>query len=566
MDLKPQNCYHKKMFEARFSVERRHKLNRLPSIPILACFGISIPLFVYLVGDLGFQGDDWWIFGIPYWNSFPESLMIYARESKRPIEGLYWISMYEVFGFREPAFLAGSLLLLAFSCVLMSKCLYTAFPDHKDWAVSSGMLAFVITPLANLVFMLHTDNSRISCLFFWASVLFFQNWARHSSSILRLCLAGLFYCLATLTYENCALLIFSVPFFTFPVLKLSGGDESTRKFFIKQCSSILLSFGVFLAIRFVIFEGGAVGHRTFTPPMELGFSYIRMLLAYLSYPLTTVGINAANMAWACLFTLMVYLVSDRFNRNGVITGPDSTKSRTRRDFILMALLSFSVLGLGMAPYLLAGYSPQLGFTSQSRIFSSAGFGAAAIICLPLVFWRGTPVLGKMIRGLLLVFVFFNALSQISLRTDWIQAATHRENITRSLLSKIPAINGPANFFFLDLQWYISSKAVVFQGVDGINEWIKIIYDNRQLHAYFLYPPEKDQTDYEEKSAIITPRGISARGSGLCGPSPLDSLVLMERKGDELEVVKSLSRNDNRVLAGWEGIDAIETNQELLSGK
>ncbi len=554
------------MFENLISVERRHKLNRFPSIPILACFGISIPIFLYLVGDLGFQGDDWWIFGIPYWNSYPESLLIYAKESKRPIEGLYWISMYEMFGLREPAFLAGSLLLLAISCVLMTKSLYTAFPDHKDWAISSGMLAFVITPLANLVFMMHTDNSRISCLFFWVSVLFFQNWARNSANISRLLLACLFYCLATLTYENCALLIFSVPFLTLPVFKLSGGDESTRKFLIKLCSSILLSFLVFLVIRFVIFEGGAVGHRTVTPPMELGFSYIRMLLEYLSYPLTNVGINAGNMAWACLFTFMAYLVSYRFIRYGAITGPDSTKSSTKHDLILMALLSFSILGLGMAPYLLAGYSPELGFTSQSRIFSSAGFGAAAIICLPQVFWRGTPVFGKIIRGFLLIFVFFNALSQISLRTDWIQAAIHRENITRSLLSKIPVINGPANFFFLDLQWYISSKAVVFQGVDGINDWIKIIYDNRQLHAYFLYPPEKDQTDYKEKSALITPRGISARGSALYGPSPLDSLVLMERKGDELEVVKSLSKKDNKALANWEGIDAIETNQELISGK
>ena len=529
---------------------------------MMLCFAISIAGFLYLTGDIGFQGDDWWIFGIPFWNGFPESLLIYAQESKRPIEGFYWLTLYETFGLYEPAFMAGSLILLALSCLIITRCLLTAFPRYREWAVFSGLLAFVITPLANLVYMLHTDNSRISCLFFWISVRFFQSWAKESERISTLVIPIIFYCLATLTYENCALLIFSVPFMVFPVFRQHGGNVSTVKFFIKIGLATLSGFTIFLFIRFMVFGGGAVGHKSLTPPLELAFSYLTAIIHYIVLPLKSISFDTGSLLWASIYGLFTLLFL-KWGFGGIVSNGLQTDGDSPRDnFIWMTLSSASVFGLGMAPYLLAGYSPELGFTSQSRIFSSAGFGAASIICLPLAIHVRSKSLKALIKCSLAAFIFVSALSQISLRSDWIQAKIYRDNITKSLLNNVPAVQDGANFLFLDLQWYLSSNAVVFQGVDGLNEWIKIVYGNRKINAYFVYPFNQDQLD-QEKQATITKDGISPRGSAIQGRLPLNSLILVERSGDSLITLEETSREDRKISAQWDDVEKIKTNQDLI---
>ncbi len=532
---------------------------------MMLCFGLSIGVFLYLTGDIGFQGDDWWIFGIPFWNSFPDSLIIYAKESKRPIEGFYWLTLYETFGLYEQAFLAGSLILLGLSCLMMTRCLLTAFPRSKEWAVMSGLLAFVITPLANLVYMLHTDNSRISCLFFWISVWFFQSWAREADKSFKLILPIVFYCLATLTYENCALLIFSVPFMVLPVFGRHGGSRSKMRFLIKLGLATMLSFMIFLSIRFIVFGGGAVGHKSLTPPLELAFSYLSVFIQYVVLPVQSIRFDPGSLLWACLYGLFSLMLL-KWGSGGFLSSDERKDDVSPPDnFIWMILCSFSVFGLGMAPYLLAGYSPEVGFTSQSRIFSSAGFGAALIICLPLALLRGSKAMESAIKCSLAAFIFVNAFSQISLRSDWIQAKIHRDNITKSLLSNVPCVQDGANFLFLDLQYYLSNNAVVFQGVDGLNEWIKIVYGNRKVNAYFLYPFQEADRDMEKK-ASITRDGISARGSVMQGMLPLDRLILLERKADSLNTLRQISREEQKISAQWDGVEKIETNQDLIIKK
>ena len=530
---------------------------------MLTCLGVSVASFWYLVGDIGFQGDDWWIFGIPFWNSFPESLLIYAKESRRPIEGLYWIGMYEVFGLHSPAFLAGSVILLSLSCLLMTSSLLNAFPGYRCWAVFSGLLAFVITPMANLVYMLHTDNSRISCFFFWVSVLLFQNWAKDPVKTYKLLSPILFFCLATLTYENCALLIFAVPFLTFPVFRLHGSKISTIKFLVIHGVSVIVGFLAFLVIRFLIFGGGAVGHKSLTPPLDLVFSYLAILTEYILYPLKNIDPNTGNIFWATLVTVsgfLLWIVSrDRIQANKA--SPVGLSNRL--SLILASLSSFSILGCGLAPYLLAGYGPEPGFTSQSRIFSSAGFGVAAIICLPLVFLQTRRRLFGFAKICLLALIFLNALSLVALRSDWIKAKVYRDNITSSLIANVPGVERETNFLFLDLQWYLSNKAVVFQGVDGLNEWIKIVYNSRKVNGYFLYPADGDHEE-KEKEAIITLKGLLARGSAMQGPLALDSLILLKRKGDRLEILKNISKEDGAIFARWQEIKSIHTNFDLIS--
>ena len=128
---------------------------------IVCCSSLAI-----LIGNIGFQGDDWWQFSWPYWHSFPNSIWEYAKASRRPIEGLYTVLSFEIFGLNRVLFTLSALLLSAGSCLLMGACLNRAFPGRKTLVVLAVFFGFLLTPLSNLIYMFHTDNSRLSMLLF----------------------------------------------------------------------------------------------------------------------------------------------------------------------------------------------------------------------------------------------------------------------------------------------------------------------------------------------------------------------------------------------------------------
>ena len=124
-------------------------------VVLLAAYCLIVTI---VSGDIGFEGDDWWIFSWPYWNSFPQSIIIYARESLRPLEGVYWIGLFEIFGFNKVVFHLFSLLLLLCASALMGKALLKAFPSRRLFALTAIVMAFFIPTVSCLTFVVTTDN------------------------------------------------------------------------------------------------------------------------------------------------------------------------------------------------------------------------------------------------------------------------------------------------------------------------------------------------------------------------------------------------------------------------
>ncbi len=118
-------------------------------------------ILALLTGDIGFEGDDWWVFSVPYWHSFPESIWIYMKEFLRPIEGVYWIGMFEVFGLNRIAFHLFSLLLLCASSVLMGFSLSKSFPEDKIFVLLSVLFSFFLPMVCSVTYVVFTDNNRL---------------------------------------------------------------------------------------------------------------------------------------------------------------------------------------------------------------------------------------------------------------------------------------------------------------------------------------------------------------------------------------------------------------------
>jgi hypothetical protein len=534
-----------------------------------------------ITGDIGFTGDAWWVLACPYWNNFADSLVLYAQKFLRPVEGLYWISLFKLVGFNKVVFHLCSLLLLAGSATLMGVSLNRAFPGKRAFVSIAVLLAFFLPTVSCLTYVMFTDNSRLSMLLFWTSVIAFQRWAQQSSSWRRLPLPVALYLGSFLTYETSSFLIFVVPLLVWPVHRRSSDRTWDRDFLIKLGAGILTSFVAAVAIRFAFLKGGAVGHTFLTPPFELLLSYLALLPLYLLAPFTSVSADR----WALLAGLLVvsgtaalFLLStsDRSVDKDAVPGWFGLESQRS-----LVALGGGMLVLGMLPYQLAGYgsfTPRIvetfmvkfglvpegdlswfNFTWASRIYSSASFGVAILLACGLTGWRkySARILGKTAA---LVVVGFMTVFHVGLSQDWREAAEIRNDLMRSLVSQVPAVKSGTNFVFLDIA--CSHKRVeVIRRENGLRELVQMLYEDKTLGAWRLYPDAYDRLTHGYQQGVATPAGFLSTGQRQDKPAPHESLLLFWRSGRELVLLDTITAQDGSVPTGiaWKGVEHLESN-------
>jgi hypothetical protein len=534
-----------------------------------------------VTGDIGFDGDDWWVLAIPYWNSFPDSLVLYASKFLRPVEGFYWISLFELFGFNKVAFHLCSLLLLAGSAALMGVCLDRAFPGRRVCVSIAVLLAFFLPPVSCLTYVLFTDNSRLSMLLFWISVLAFQRWAQKSSSWRGLALPVALYVVSFLTYEAPSFLIFAVPLLVWPVHRSCSDRPFDRAFLIKLCVGILAAFAAAVALRLVFLNGGAVGTSHLLPPFELLWSYFALLPFYLLAPFTSLSADR----WALLAGFLVVLGTAGLllflsrGRSAPEVAADGRFEPGSQWYLVV--LGAVILVLGMIPYQLAGYgsfAPRLvdtvmvkfgllpegdlswfNFSWASRIYSSASVGVAILLAAGLSGWRkpSARLLGKVAA---LVIIGFMAVFHAGLSLDWREAAEIRNDIIRSLVSQVPEVRSGTNFVFLDLNCS-HKRAEVIRRENGLRELIGMLYADNTLRAWRVYPYAYHWSDHVYQQAVATPEGFLSRGQRQNEPAPNESLLLFKRSGRELVLLDKITAQDGSVPTGiaWRGVERLTSN-------
>jgi hypothetical protein len=542
---------------------------------LVYCVGATI-----LTGDIGFEGDDWWVLNVPYWHSFPYSLLVYAKEFLRPMEGFYWIGMFEIFGFKKIVFQFGSLLLLAAASLLMGLALRKAFPRRHLFVVFATLFAFFLPPVSSLTYIVFTDNSRLSLLFLWAAVLAYQRWAEKTESWTGLITPAVLYLLSFLSYESPSFLIFTVPLFVIPVHCRKTGTWPDWRLFCKLGFGLAFAFAGALSVRFVLLGGGAVSHSNVLPPLDLILAYIGLLPFYLAAPFTS-SLPDDPWVWAIGVLVAVWVAALVF-----IIGRSGNKARTEGRFpwetgaLYPAFLGLGILILGMLPYQLAGYGAasekvvttlfvKLGlapgtaswfdFHGSSRIYSSASCGTAILLGLLVTAWKRDWLL-RTSKIAAIGAVAFMAVFHAGLSVDWKEAAKIRNDLIKSLVSQAPNVKPGTNFLFLDLESY-HKRAAVFRGWAGLRGLIRMLYDNPDLGAWYVYPHSWLWPNSTFNKAIVFPTGFVSRGMDLNKPAPHSSLLILRRSGNNVVLLDSITPKDGNVPTGiaWRGADSIDTN-------
>jgi hypothetical protein len=511
-----------------------------------------------ITGDIGFQGDDWWILSRPYWHDYLSALLVYAKDSSRPVEGLYWISIFETFGFNRVAFHFFSLALLALDSVWLGICVRKAFPKNPGLAIYASFFAFVLPTIAPLSYLLHTDNSRVAVLLFWICVYLFQRWAERPESWSRLIPAGAAYFIGSLTYEGATFLIFTVPLWVWPVYLWSGGEPGLWRFATRLGPGVMTAFTLFVIVRFAVFSGGAVEQKSLLPDPWLFLKYIGVFGEYLRTPFVNPPGDLKSWLWGLLPAASALLIGLKYGNRVGERRPD--RSQIVESPWYAVGLACATFMLGVFPYLLAGYDSIPGFTSQSRVYSSASFGFALLLAA-FVSAPRKPALRVAAHVLAAVFILVQGALFAGLRVDWQEAARIRASICSGILKQAPNVKDGTRILLYNVQSYISNRAVVFQGVYGINDFIKMFYNNKTVEAYFLYPCEM-ANDPKGKSASASRDGVIPRGC-VEGPIPSDKMLIFAKKGDKVELLDSIKADQELAAIHWGDLKEIKSNRDLI---
>ncbi len=515
-----------------------------------------------LAGNTGFQADDWWVLSVPYWHSFPGSFWEYAVQFRRPLDGLPWVTLFPIFGFNKIAWNLFALLVLAGACLTMGMVLDRAFPNRPRFVAASMLFAFFMPTVCPLTYVLHMDNMWVCIMLFWLSVLGFQRWtARPGKPWSGLIVPVVLYYLATLAYDAANLLIFLVPLFVWPVRDRNRNELSDAVFGVRLGCAVVTGFAALIFTRFVLFGGGAVGIHSLLPSSELVRSYIRVLPLYLWEPFKAAAFDPWSAALGCAILALSAWLLFRQGKEGT-TKAEGAKSGLLSDTSYILLWGSTMMVLGVAPYLMAGYGAGLGFHGQSRVYSSCSFGLAVLLGFFATRWRSRIVLVTA-KFVAIILIISMAEFQADLRHDWQSSARINCRMWTDLSRQVPDVAPGTVFLFLDLQSYIGDRAIVFGGVQGLREFIRIFYHRRDISAYYLYPYRKDFVDSEFRLATVTSRGVVARGLLPSNPVALDKLLIVARQGEDLVLLDKLSSADKKAAIRWEGVSSIRSNRERI---
>ncbi len=537
----------------------------MKTVPIhrLVFFGLLVysVTLVSITGDTGFQGDDWWMLSVPYWNSFPQSIWKYTVEFRRPLDGLPWLASYPLVGFNRIFFNLVAVFLLTGTALLMGACLTRAFPRRRAFVAASMLFWFFSPTICPLIYVFHMDNIWTCTLLFWGSVLAFQIWAEESTSRSGLILPVLLYCISTLAYDAANLLLFLVPLFVLPCRKRNRDRISGRVFRLRLGAGMAIAFLVVLAARFLLFHGGAIALRSPIPRFGLVQEYAVNFVPYLIAPFQSVPADAWAIGAGCL--VLVFAAVLLFSNRG--PGPseqNSSGTGTVNEPIQMLLWAAGLILLGTLPYLMAGYGASVGFHGESRVYSTASFGLAILLGCAVTVWNRRSVL-FVAKLAAVIALSFMAMFHVDLRRSWQEAEKINCDLWTSLSSQVPDVAPGTSFLFLDLQSYVSNRAIIFGGVNGLREFIRIFYHRRDIDAHYLYPYKKDFADLESRMAFISGKGVVARGVVPTKPIALDKLLIAERVGNRLVLLNKIKAADKLAAVRWNGVTEIRSNRELI---
>jgi hypothetical protein len=519
------------------------------------------------VRNLHFVIDDWEFLQLPFFNSTAHAIIGAISRKLRVGREIYMILEAKLLGMDRQAMMFVSVALHGLNAVLFGLCVRGALPDRPRLAIAATGLAIAFPPFLAMTYFA-IDSTRLPLLFTFLAVLSLQAWASKGGPW-RLALAAAAYFIGLTFYENAIFFAAILPFTALPALAASDGALWPRRTILRfaaMTGSVAFGGAAFLIYRYLMgfSDSGRTGSASLPAPGYL-LDSLQPLSGFLLQPLWDVRPDPAGLLAGLVLGAALLAVLWRAE-------PPSVSAPW--EVLFAALAGLALLVCGLLPYWLIHQDIHVAWTTEARVFSSAGYGVILLLALPAGF-LGAGVIRKLLALATAAIAFLWLSFGFGLRLDWEAAADRHCLLWKSLLEQAPLVT-ENTVFIIDGLRERNERAIVFGGSDSLLVLIRMLYK---------YPGAADRVygfHLEEGISIASSEDSAARRQTyLAGGIPEDSLLLVRRQGDRLSVVdridieapqptmgespvRTLTTNRNRIMTNLPGLPGIDERLSRLS--
>ncbi|MBI5164736.1 MAG: hypothetical protein HY985_12645 [Magnetospirillum sp.] len=450
--------------------------------------------------------------------------------------------------FSRAGFHALALLWHGLAAALFAACLAVAFPHQRRTARAAAVLAFAMPLLTATTYIAFLDCARLAMVFTWLGLLLVLLWERKASSSPRLLILSMASLYAGFTvYENGIAFIALLPVLVGASRQSRGERWMPPTDRLRSAAVAVAALAAVVAVHRWVLNFADVGVSKYAggaSAWEMLTDQVRHLSeATVPGHADSVAVVAGAIAAAGAMVLLWAPSPASSSRRGVAVAS-------------MVALGAGMVALGILPFLLAGFMRAAGWEQGLRIHSSAAYGVAILLAVPMTL----PGMGRAGGALVALVAALWTVQWAELRHPWVAAAKGHCRLWSSLFDAVPAV--------------AEGTTIIVTGFPHWEGGVPVLSHPNNIRA-FLQMAYRSAGDREQIVTFIVRDGVAsrpwmvARHDGIVAddlpglaPRRLDRLLIIHRDGTAFRVVPEMGGQYRSSVELLEGVE-LRTNPKVI---
>jgi hypothetical protein len=525
-------------------------IRRLQEMPLLWIAGVLFSFVLVasaLVGNKGYWGDDWAVISAPFWWGIPRAIEVGAENIRRTTAAIYFAFALKLARFDVQATFFMSFSIYTVSSILMGLAVQVAFPKRFPLVYGVTLMSFFLPMLTPLNYFLILDTSRLAVLFYWVSVLLFQHWATRPQAWSLPFLPIIAFALAILGYEANFMMPPITLLMIYPVYQRYHPNTTKSKTAL-MIGELVIAHVISMAIYFFvrhIYDIGVHVSREGNQPLTDFIRYLTIFPPYFSEPFRWFSIHPDPLAWLVGAIMAVWCAGIGWY---LIKQHHHQPSPFKESAYLLTVATLAIV-LGLLPFAIYRIKTDVtGVSVDGRIYCVSAFGFALWIS-----WLLNRINPRFMTVMVAIWAGIMSAYVLTLRHEWHDASILRDNLHRSLLEQVPNLQDDTVILYLNYPFFTENNAAVIEH-QVAHYHTKLMYQNELVSGAPLTTRSTNGFD-----PIVSDDLLSVPGKTV----PVENVVILQRVGDQFEVVDSLHQSEGYALEWTGNRTSLSTNRERI---
>ena len=215
---------------------------------------------------------------------------------------------------------------------------------------------------------------------------------------------------------------------------------------------------------------------------------------------------------------------------------------------LLTIATLAIV-LGLLPFAIYRIKTDVsGVTVDGKVYTMSAFGFALWIS-----WLLNRINPRFMTVMVAIWAGIMSAYVLTLRHEWHDASILRDNLHRSLLEQVPDLQDDTVILYLNYPFFTENNAAVIEH-QVAHYHTKLMYQNELVSGAPLTTRSTNGFD-----PIVSDDLLSVPGKTV----PVENVVILQRVGDQFEVVDSLHQSEGYALEWTGNRTSLSTNRERI---